>query len=517
MRALVSVYNKTGVVDFCKKLHEMKVEIISTGGTGKLLMENNIPFLEVSKVTNNKESFGGRMKTISFEIMSAILFRRDNPSDQAEIKELNLVPIDLVVCNLYAFDKAVKNQMSLEETTELIDVGGPTMIRSAAKNFKSVTCITDFNDYDLVASELLQNKKISDQTNKQLAQKAFSYTASYDLAIANELFKRFHNETQIQLSMDEVPLRYGENPHQKAKLSLMPNTLAQKTLANAPILQGKEISYNNYLDSDSAFKCMSELKEIFKNKSSIVIVKHGTPCGAAVAENLHTALQTAWDCDNVSAFGGIISSSEPIDEKAAQFFEDKFIEILIAPDFSAEARSIFEKKKNVRLIQLAPQKPKQKEKTLRSINGGVLIQDEDETLASELKFENVTDKTFPSNNKETLLFGQTLIKYLKSNCLMLAENKNNILKITASGVGQPNRLHCLTKLIATKIENMDISDCVLFSDAFFPFSDSIEEAHKLGIQYIVQPGGSIKDKDVIKTCNELNIAMTLTGSRHFRH
>jgi phosphoribosylaminoimidazolecarboxamide formyltransferase/IMP cyclohydrolase len=517
MRALVSVYDKTNIVPFCKKLHELGVEIISTGGTGKLLTENSIPYITVEKVTQNKEAFGGRMKTISFEIMSSILFRRDNPTDQKEIHELGLIPIDMVVCNLYRFSDAIKNNYNLENTIELIDIGGPTMIRSAAKNYNSVTVITNPNSYEIVADEILKNKKVTAETNQKLALEALSYTAAYDLSIANELSKRFYDEVKMPLSSENKSLRYGENPHQKAELFIFPNTKSNITLANAPVLQGKEISFNNYLDADSAYKCMSELNTVFPNKSAVVIVKHGTPCGAAVANDTSKALDYAWECDNVSAFGGIIAFNSIVTKDIAQFFESKFVEVVIAPKFDTEALEIFSKKKNVRLIEIMPKTKNQGEKTIRSINGGFLVQDEDELLSSELTFKNVTKNNFESINDQLIYFGQTLIKYKKSNCLMLAQEVNGVMKVQASGVGQPNRLHCMTKLIGTKIKNTETANSVLFSDAFFPFADSIEEAHKMNIKYIVQPGGSIKDNEVIAKCDEFNIAMKFSGSRHFRH
>lgn len=517
MRALVSVYDKTNIIPFCKKLHELGVEIISTGGTGKLLNENNIPFLSVEEVTKNKEAFGGRMKTISFEIMSAILFRRENLQDQKEIVELNITPIDMVVCNLYRFSDAIKNNYDLENTIELIDIGGPTMIRSAAKNYKSVSVVTDPADYDQIADELLKSKKISTSTNMNLSLKALSYTAAYDLSISNELSKRFNNEVSIAMSEESKTLRYGENPHQKAKLLVFPNSLASNTLATAPILQGKEISYNNYLDTDAAYKCMSELHQQFPNKASVVIVKHGTPCGAAVGDDSLQTLSVAWECDNVSAFGGIIAFNCEVGAPLAQFFDSKFVEVILAPSFTTEARELFGKKKNIRLVELKPKTSHQGEKTVRSINGGFLIQDEDEILPSELNFKLVTKNNFEGISDELILFGQTMIKYKKSNCLLLANEENGIYRVQASGVGQPNRLHCLSKLISTNVSKNETKNSVLFSDAFFPFADSIEEAQKLNIKYIVQPGGSIKDNEVIAKCDELSIAMKLSNSRHFRH
>jgi phosphoribosylaminoimidazolecarboxamide formyltransferase/IMP cyclohydrolase len=517
MRALVSVFDKTGIVEFCRKLQELNIEIISTGGTGQLLKESNIPFIPVENITRNKEAFGGRMKTISFEMSSSILYRRGHPEDEKQREDLGIDPIDLVVCNLYAFHTAVEKKSPLLELIELIDIGGPMMIRAAAKNYLDVGCVTDPLDYEMITNELLNNKKLSLKTKEYLSLKAFTLTAQYDLSIQNELNKRFQHSTEIQFSKDEVSLRYGENPHQKAKISKLNLTHHENTLANAPILQGKEISYNNYLDSDVAFKCVSELKLISPHLKSVVIVKHGTPCGIAQSDDLFKSLEAAWDCDSISAFGGIISFSDTVTSKEAHFFKEKFIELIIAPKFDDEARKIFALKKNVRLLEVPLKEKNASEKTVRSINGGLLIQDEDEKLSSEIDYNQKSIKGFESHPKELLYFGQTIIKYLKSNCLALVRMENNVFKITSSGVGQPNRLHCLSLLIKNKTMGLDLSRDILFSDAFFPFSDSIQEAHKLGIKYIIEPGGSIKDNEVIAACDELNIALAFTGVRHFRH
>jgi phosphoribosylaminoimidazolecarboxamide formyltransferase/IMP cyclohydrolase len=517
MRALISVYDKTGIVEFARKLAELNVEIISTGGTGKLFLENNIPFLPVEKVSKNKEAFGGRMKTISFEIMSSILFRRNEPQDLLEISELGMTPIDIVVCNLYDFNSAIEKNADLSKMIELIDVGGPTMIRSAAKNYKDVTCITDPNDYQEVADELLKNNLVSRTTNERLAIKAFTLTANYDLMISSELNKNILNKVEMNFSENKKSLRYGENPHQKASLYLLNNTNQFKTLANAEVLSGKEISYNNYLDSDSAFKLVSELKLAFPNDTHVVIVKHGIPCGVSSGKNLYSTLKTAWDCDSVSAFGGVISFSEIVTEDIAQFFDDKFVEVIIAPDFTNTAFEKLKTKKNLRLIKLDLKLENSFEKTIRSINGGILVQDEDQILAKKIKFKLVTKNDFLSEHEKVVLFGQTIIKYLKSNCLALVSIKDDQLFISASGVGQPNRIECLTKLIKDKIRKQDVSKDILFSDAFFPFADSIVAAHDLGINYIVQPGGSIKDKEVIAKCDELNISMKFSSVRNFRH
>jgi phosphoribosylaminoimidazolecarboxamide formyltransferase/IMP cyclohydrolase len=394
------------------------------------------------------------------------------------------------------------------------------MIRAAAKNFSAVTCITDTNDYDLVLNELLVNRETKLETRKLLALKAFQMTSNYDQAVQLEFSKRWLNSTKPILSQEERPLRYGENPHQEASLFILPMINAKTSLATAPILQGKEISYNNYLDADQAYKCVSELTHVLPNLSHAVIVKHGIPCGVASSSTIAKALENAWASDDISAFGGVISLSHKVDYESAHFLKDKFIEVLIAPDFSAEALEVFAKKKNVRLIRLPLKNIANSNETmLRSINGGVLVQKEDEKTSLDINFETKTVANFFSlkNHDDLFYFGQTIIKYLKSNCLLLVKQVDDNFIIQAAGVGQPNRLECLTKLIAPKIINQNISQAVLFSDAFFPFSDSIEVAADLGIKYIVQPGGSIKDEEVIAACDKAEIAMAMTSSRHFRH
>lgn len=517
MRALVSVYDKTGIVEFCTKLKELNIEIISTGGTSKLLSENKIAHIPVEEITKNKEAFGGRMKTISFEMMSSILFRRNHVNDIQEAKDLGIMPIDLVVCNLYDFAKTLNSDASLEQKIELIDIGGPTMIRSAAKNFHDVCVLTDPSDYNSFFNHIDSNGKVNLDFKKQCSLKAFKMTASYDLMISNEFSKLFDETPSLHFSENLQTLRYGENPHQKAKIFQLNNSLSNQTLANSKVLSGKEVSYNNYLDSDVAFKATSELKLVLPDYYSTVIVKHGTPCGISSSKNTLESLTTAWNVDSTSAFGGIIAFNFEVDKKCAEFFTDKFVEVILAPSFTKDAFEILTSKKNLRLIELPLKGRDQKELVVRSIFGGVLVQEEDEILASNIEFRNQTKNEIKTTNKDTMLFGQTIIKYLKSNCLALVSGNQTTLKITASGVGQPNRIECLTKLIAPKIADADLSEDILFSDAFFPFSDSIIEANKFGIKNIVSPGGSIKDKEVIATCNELNIAMSFTGVRNFRH
>ena len=505
-RALISVSDKTGIIEFCHFLHSKGVELVSTGGTAKALQENQIPFLPIEKVTGNPEAFGGRMKTISFQVGSALLFRRNHEGDIKQAKELGIQPIDIVVCNLYPFQQAVLDQKPLPDLIENIDIGGPTMVRAAAKNFDSVACITTPKEYLAVQSELNTTGEISLETRKRLALSAFTQIASYDLSIAIELSHQFGNG-----------LRYGENPQQRATLLEVDNTDQKSNLANAKVLQGKELSYNNYLDSDQAYKCASELSTLDPKKAICVIVKHGIPCGAAIHAQLDKALSLAWDADSISAFGGILCFNQEVTEGIALYLKERFVEVILAPSYSEAALKVFSTKKNLRLLQCELKKEKNQEWTVRSINGGILCQDEDQGISHEMK--SVTKKAFTENLNGLARFGLVVTKYLKSNCIGIFSEKEGGSVVVASGVGQPNRLDCISRLIAGKLKekNADVSEAVLVSDAFFPFRDSIDSAKTLNIKYIIQPGGSVRDQEVIDACDEAGIAMLLTGKRHFRH
>lgn len=512
-RALVSVSDKTGIVPFCKFLHSKGIELVSTGGTAKTLAENNIPYIPIEKITGNPEAFGGRMKTISFQVGSALLFRRDNEADLVEAQRLGIEPIDLVICNLYPFEKTARDQKPLPELIENIDIGGPTMVRAAAKNYQYVTCITSPEAYAEVQDELSRTNEVSSHTREKLALQAFTQIAAYDLSIAAELSHRLESGKA---------LRYGENPHQRATLLSINNTNSEQTLANGNILQGKEISYNNLLDADQAYKCTSELTQYAKGNAVCVIVKHGIPCGVAQHANLLTALEMAWDADSTSAFGGILCFNQEITAPVAEWLKEKFVEVVIAPSFTPDAQKIFSAKKNVRLLAAQLKGSTASEWTVRSINGGILCQDEDQGISTD--FKKVTKLTYPESKIPLLNFGLVVTKYLKSNCIGIFSEKNGGLAVITSGVGQPNRLDCITRLIATRLKEKNIAvngpemkDAILVSDAFFPFKDSIEAANEIGVKFIVQPGGSIRDPEVIEACDHLGISMVMTGKRHFRH
>ena len=517
-RALISVSDKTGLDHIVPILVKNNVEIISTGGTADYLQKMGVKIIPIQEVTGNPEAFGGRMKSISFQVSSGLLFRRDHEQDLKEAKELNIKEIDLVICNLYPFKEVSKKaHVTREDLIENIDIGGPNMIRGAAKNMKWVTVLTDPSDYERLGA-LLEDGGTELKDRSEFALKAFSLTAQYDLAISLKLAEEFEAEMPNAFSHEVKPLRYGENPHQKAKLFVLNNRRdGEVSLAEAPVLQGKEISYNNYLDADQAYKCVSELHQEFPLAQNCVIVKHGIPCGVSSSMNQMKSLETAWNCDSISAFGGIIAFSKDVSVEAAEWLNQYFIEVVIAPGFSKAALESFAKKKNVRLVQVPMKKAHAQEWTMRSINGGILWQEEDEKL--NLDFTRPTKKTFGEDRTDLMNFGLVVTKYLKSNCLLLADEREGAMTILASGVGQPNRLECLTLLAGPrmKAKGIEVKDAILFSDAFFPFKDSIEEAHKWGIKNIVQPGGSIKDPEVVEACNEFGIAMVMTGERHFRH
>lgn len=517
-RALLSVSDKTHLVELAQELIKRGIEIVSTGGTAKVLKENNIPIIPIQEITGNPESFNGRMKTISFQIGSGILFRRNNQSDQEDAQKLGIKGIDLVVCNLYPFQQVSKNTDDLSELIENIDIGGPTMIRAAAKNFEYVACLTNPSQYAKLISQLDSKRQLPVRVSRDFSLEAFSLTASYDQYIYQTLRQKYDDNDNPPLAFGEMrKLRYGENPHQASWVCEFQNTNSKTiSLANAEILQGKELSYNNMIDMDASWKCNSELSITFPKFSCVTIVKHGNPCGASVAKNQTDALKSAWSSDSTSAFGSIITFSEQVSIDSAEWLCDKFVEIIIAPSFSQDALDKFARKKNLRLVVL-PNKKNSNEYVVRSINGGLLVQQEDEK--QDYEFTSQTQTPFPNQLKQVALYGMIVNKYLKSNSILLAGHKNDHFYIAGAGMGQPNRLDSLKMLAAPRAINnkFEMKDLVLISDAFFPFKDSIEVAAQVGVRYIVQPGGSIRDKEVIEECNRHQIAMSFTEIRHFRH
>lgn len=519
-RALFSVSDKDGCVGFARFLHARGVEILGTGGTMKKLEEAGITVTPMEKVTGNPEAFGGRMKTISFPFASALLYRRDNPDDVATAKKMGVEPVDLVVCNLYPFAEARKRNAPDPELVEEIDVGGPTMIRAAAKNHAHVAVATSPSQYAQLMEEIAANDGgLTFATRKMLAVRAFQLLSHYDSAIAAELAARYLGEENHYLSLDRgKKLRYGENPHQNATFYRDPEFAGEASIASADILQGKALSYNNLLDADAALRSASDAWIASgSSRPAVAIIKHLNPCGLATGRSALEALELAWEGDPVSAFGGILCFTTPVTKECADWLGDKFVELVVAPSVEADALAVFAKKKNLRVLLCPPRRPELRERMIRSVLGGVLVQDEDEGLDAELR--SVTKLAFPKEREKLAAFGIMAAKHLRSNAIALVrEHKNGNFQLVGAGMGQPNRLDSMRALAGPRAkEKGALSDLLLISDAFFPFADGVEAAADVGIKFIVQPGGSIRDEEVIAAADKAGIAMAFTGRRHFRH
>lgn len=508
-RALISVFDKSGIVDFAKSLHGMGWEIISTGGTSKKLKEEGINVMDISDLTKFPECFDGRVKTLHPNVEGGILAIRDNDKHKQQMVELGIEPIDMVVCNLYPFKQTIlKEGVSHEEIIENIDIGGPTMIRAAAKNYPFVTVITDPEDYDQVINEIKENGDTTLATKELLAAKVFIHTAHYDSLIANYFTKRLniHSPKTLTLTYEKKQdLRYGENPHQQATFYTQVQE-TEGTLTGAIQLQGKELSYNNIGDTDGALEALKEFDE-----PTIVAAKHANPCGVGSADTLSKAFQKAYEADPVSIYGGIVAANREIDKATAELMSPIFLEVIVAPSFSEEAMAILGKKKNLRLLQL-PHIEKHDYTTpkAKTVLGGLLIQDMDlKLLEDDLKV--VTERQPSEKEMEDLLFAWKVVKHAKSNAIVLAKDKCT----TGVGPGQVSRIWALENAIRQGGER--IAGSVLASDAFFPFSDCVEAAHKAGVTAIIQPGGSIRDEESIVAANKYGIAMIFTGIRHFKH
>ncbi len=519
-RALFSVSDKEGVIGFARFLHERGVEILGTGGTMKKLVDAGIPVTPMEKITGNPEAFGGRMKTISFPFASSLLFRRDNADDVATAKKMGVEPVDLVVCNLYPFHEARKRGATDPELVEEIDVGGPTMIRAAAKNHAHVAVATSPTQYAKLMQEIGDNDGgLSLATRKRLAVHSFQLLASYDSAIAAELASRYLNEENHYIVLDHgKKLRYGENPHQSATFYRDPHFSGKASIASADILQGKALSYNNLLDADAALRSASDAwVATGSSRAAVSIVKHLNPCGLATGKTALEALELAWEGDPVSAFGGILCFTTAVTKECAEWLGDKFVELVVAPSVDSEALAVFAKKKNLRILLCPPHIPELKERIIRSVLGGVLLQDEDEGLDSELR--SVTKIPFPQERMALASFGIMAAKHLRSNAIALVRaHENGNFQLVGAGMGQPNRLDSIKALAGPRAKAKGgLGDLLLISDAFFPFADGIEAAGELGLKFVVQPGGSIRDDEVIAAADKLGMAMAFTGKRHFRH
>lgn len=518
-RALLSVSDKTGIVELAQFLADKEVELISTGGTAKLLKEHGINYRPIEDLTRRPEAFGGRMKSLSFELASGLLYRRGHAEDESQLESFGILPVDLIVCNLYPFTQNLSANLSLEEMVELIDVGGPTMIRASAKNFAHVATLVHPQDYESFCEQWQKSGEIDFTFRQYLAQKSFFLLSQYDETISVELARRFSLPAVPEIPGETSSLRYGENPQQKSWYSHFANYQSGSSAFLRKEFQGKELSYNNYLDMDQAHKCVSDLfQQLPKTWNHAVVVKHGNPCGVASHQNQLTALKEAYDCDSTSAFGGIVSVSNIFDGEMARWAITHFFEVIMAPSFTDEALEILSQKKNLRVISLPLKSAAGGEITVRSILGMKLWQQEDESFQN-FAFKQVTKKSFHGTTEDLLRFGIIVTKYLKSNALGIFCEQNNTMTLAASGVGQPNRIDCLTRLAVPRAQErgINLNRCLLVSDAFFPFDDIVVAAHQWKIEHIVQPGGSLRDQEVIATCDRLGISMYFYGQRHFRH
>jgi phosphoribosylaminoimidazolecarboxamide formyltransferase/IMP cyclohydrolase len=513
-RALLSVSDKEGIIEFAKALHDQGIELLSTGGTAKLLIDNMIPVMEVSKHTGFPEIMDGRVKTLHPKIHGGILGRRG--IDDGVMKENDIAPIDLVVVNLYPFESTVaKEDCSLQDAIENIDIGGPTMVRATAKNHAFVSIIVDPEDYQRVLQELHDNEGIvSDATRFDLAVKAFEHTSNYDGMIANYLGKIKQDGTMddlprtINLQFDKVQeMRYGENPHQTAAFYTEKN-ITEACIATAKQLQGKELSYNNISDTDAALECIKQFDE-----PACVIVKHANPCGVSVNSSILEAYNAAYSTDPESAFGGIIAFNRELDaETAKTIVERQFVEVIIAPSVSGEAIDAVAEKKNVRLLECGQWQTTAQRLDFKRVNGGLLVQDADLLLLNEMR---VVSKQQPTEQEmNDLLFSWKIAKFVKSNAIVYAKNNTTI----GVGAGQMSRINS-ARIAGIKAEHagLEVPGSVMASDAFFPFRDGIDAAHEAGIVAVIQPGGSMRDEEVIAAANEHGMAMVFTGMRHFRH
>lgn len=514
-RALLSVSDKSGIIELAESLYAQGVELVATGKTATLLQEAGISITPIEKLSGSPEAFQGRMKTLSFPVCSGILYRRGDPEDEKNCKDLGILPIDCVVVNFYPFEKvATKAGVFREDLIEEVDIGGPTLVRAAAKNVPDVLVLTHPRQYSRVVEELNTQGGISEETVEDAARAAWDFVLHYDLAISRVLggHLRMH-------------LRYGENPHQRGFLEMEPQSPIDWRL---PLTQ-TELSYNNILDVSSAYALASDLVALNVQLTAVVIIKHNNPCGVAVVSRKVPgaqllALQRAWEGDPVSAFGGVIVLTDPVEEMTASWLSERFIELVAAPQLSRdseELKILLKKRKNLKALKIL-QWGKTAKEVVVSIPGGHLIQTPDTGVDENLRL--VTKTKWPEAKEELARFGIVVNRALKSNAISLVREIPEIhgaYQLVGAGQGQPNRVEALEKLAIPRaqavLRGAGLGECVLVSDAFFPFRDTVDVAHRAGIRWIVQPGGSIKDAESIAACDEHGMAMVFTGVRHFRH
>ena len=519
-RALISVFDKTGIVEFAKRLAALKIEILSTGGTAKLLREAGVSVREVSEFTGWPEMLGGRVKTLHPKVHGGLLFRRKNKEDQKQAAEHGIAPIDMVVVNLYPFEAtAAKAGLTAEELIENIDIGGPTMLRSAAKNFESVTVVTDPEDFERVTKELEGAGDTTLATRLELARKVFATTSRYDGTITTELERLAAASGTTALGPRPVlpervhvalrrrqELRYGENPHQAAAL-YVPAGRKPEGLAAAKQLQGKELSYNNFVDLEAARSLAAEFSD-----PAAVIIKHNNPCGTAEQEILRDAYLKALACDPVSAFGGVLAFNRVVDAATAEEVAKLFAECIAAPGFDEKSKAIFAAKKNLRLLEMPPGglEP-ERELQLKRILGGMLVQQPDLGEIQESELRTVTKRAPTVEEMHTMRFAWKVAKHVKSNAIVFAKDGATL----GVGAGQMSRVDSV-KIAVMKAQS-PLAGSAVASDAFFPFPDGVEEAARAGATAVIQPGGSVRDADVIAAADRLGLAMVFTGMRHFLH
>ena len=508
-RALVSVSDKTNLVEFVSELVKLGYEIISTGGTKKALEAAGIETIGISEITGFPEIMDGRVKTLHPKVHGALLCVRDNEEHVKQLKELNIDYIDLVCVNLYPFKQTVqKPGVTHEEIIENIDIGGPSMLRSASKNYKFIPVVVDPSDYETVIEELKQNGETSLETREKLAAKVFRHTANYDAMIASYLTEKTGEKypEKLTITYDKVQdLRYGENPHQSA--AFYKNMNPQYSLANAKQLHGKELSYNNIQDGNAAIEILKD----FEGTCAAVGLKHMNPCGVGLGKTIEEAWDKAYEADPVSIFGGIVAFNEPVNKAVAEKLANIFLEIIIAPAFDEDAFEILSKKKNIRLMQLDTTLSVNAKYKVTNVNDGLLVQDVDDHKLTKEDLRCVTNRKPTEEELEQLLFAWNVVKHVKSNAIVLVKDNMTI----GVGAGQMNRVGAAR--IAIEQAQEKAKGSVMGSDAFFPMPDTVEEAVKAGVTAIIQPGGSIKDQLSIDVCNEYGIAMVYTGVRHFKH
>ena len=515
-RAVISVSNKSGLDILGKALHAQGVKLISTGGSARFLQDHGIPTTKVEDVNKAPEAFDGRVKTLGFSLFGGILFDREKESHRQEARQHSIDSIDLVICNLYPFSEVrKKDNISREELIENIDIGGVSLIRAASKNYRYVCVLSNPDDYGPFLEEFKKEGLITKRMREHLAVKGFTQTYHYDQIISLTLSQTFGQKKSFEFYSSDLgtSLRYGENPHQEAKLIPFRE--------ESPLgvqLHGKAMSYNNYLDSDVSVNIIADLdrEEYFGGCHSVTIIKHGNPCGLCVSDDQLTSLKYAWQGDPVSCFGGILCFDKTVEEKTAEWISKKFVEIILAPSFSQEALTILKKKKHLRILETSTVNLDHIH--VRSVNEGLLLQNRDHCEKLE-NLKSVTEKEFDKNLLACVFFGIISCKFLKSNAISLVRKIPRGYQLIGAGMGNPNRLVSVEQAVAKARDNgiKDFQNVVAVSDAFFPFKDGIELFAQYGIMNIVQPGGSIRDEEVIKACNQFGMKMIFTGRRHFSH